>query len=176
MPFFKNKAQKIFVFATDANGDPKTGDAANIVAQISIDGGTTAVSDDANPSELDATDAPGIYYFNGLAAETNGDCIILFAKSSTTGVVLRPVILYTQLSRVTGSVVDDAANSATTFETDLTSSTNDFHKDSYLLFTGGTLAGQVRKVTGYTGSTKFVTCDAFTAEPTAADTFVLINQ
>ena len=93
MPFFRNKAQKIFVFATDLDGSPKTGNAANIVAQYSINGGTTTVTNDANPTELDATDAPGMYYFDMLAAETDGESVLLFAKSATAGVMLRPVLL-----------------------------------------------------------------------------------
>lgn len=79
-------------------------------------------------------------------------------------------------ARPTGAVVDDVLNSATTFKTDRTEATNDHWNYSYLLFTAGSLAGQVRRITGYNGTTKFVTCDAFTAEPTAVtDTFILVN-
>lgn len=95
---FKNVAsQKIAVYAWDnANGVPKTGDAANISAQISIDGGVTAATNDVAPTELDATDAPGIYLFDMEQAETNGDLIILSAVSSTADIDLQPVILYTR--------------------------------------------------------------------------------
>ena len=62
---YKNVAsQKIAVFAWDnANGLPKTGDAANISAQISKDGAATAATNDVAPTELDATDAKGVYLF-----------------------------------------------------------------------------------------------------------------
>jgi len=95
---FKNVAgQKIAVFAWDnASGAPKTGDAANISAQISIDGGTTAATNDTAPTELDATDAPGIYLFDMTQAESNGDLIILSAVSSTADIDLQPVIIYTR--------------------------------------------------------------------------------
>jgi len=93
----KNTAsQKIAIFAWDTlNDTEKTGDAANIAAQISKDGGTTAASNDAAPTELDATDAPGIYLFDTTQAETNADKVILFAKSSTAQVVIEPVVIYT---------------------------------------------------------------------------------
>ena len=95
---FKNVAsQKIAVFAWDnANGLPKTGDAANISAQISIDGAATAATNDVAPTELDATDAKGVYLFDMLQAETNGDLIILSAVSATADIDLLPVIIYTQ--------------------------------------------------------------------------------
>jgi len=95
---FKNTAsQKIAVFAWDTLADAEiTGDAANISAQISLDGGATAPTNDAAPTELDATDAPGIYLFDMTQAETNADKVILFAVSSTAGVTFDPVVIYTR--------------------------------------------------------------------------------
>jgi len=95
---FKNiGSQKVAVFAWDnAAGSAKTGDAANISAQISIDGAATAATDDVAPTELDSTDAPGIYIFDMTQAETNGDLIVISPVSSTSDIVLRPVIIYTQ--------------------------------------------------------------------------------
>jgi len=93
----KNVAsQKVAIFAWDTNADSeKTGDAANITAQISKDGGACAASNDANPTELDATDAPGVYLFDTLQAETNANLFILFAKSSTGNIKIEPVIIHT---------------------------------------------------------------------------------
>lgn len=97
MAVYKNKAsQKVPVFAVDSAGAAKTGDAANISAQISLDGAATAATNDAAPIELDATDAPGVYLFDLTQAETNADLVVLAAKSSTSGVTLRPVIIYTE--------------------------------------------------------------------------------
>ncbi len=97
---YKNIAsQKLAVYAYDKiSGLPKTGDAANITAQISKDGAATAATNDVNPTELDSTDAPGIYIFDMLQAETNTDLIVLSAVSATTGVVLEPIILHTSVS------------------------------------------------------------------------------
>lgn len=94
---FKNVAsQKVAVFAWDnAAGSAKTGDASNISAQISKDGAATSATDDVNPTELDATDAPGIYIFDMLQTETNADLVVIAPVSSTSDIVLRPIIIYT---------------------------------------------------------------------------------
>lgn len=97
MALYKNVAsQKVAVYAHDTSADSaKTGDAANITAQVSKDGGATAASNDTNPTELDATDAPGIYIFDLTQAETNCDLCILYAQSSTADVQIEPVVIYT---------------------------------------------------------------------------------
>jgi hypothetical protein len=94
---FKNVAsQKIAVYAWDeASGEPKTGDAANITAQISLDGGVSAATNDANPTELDATDHPGTYLFDLLQAETNASLVIITPVSSTSNIVLAPLYAFT---------------------------------------------------------------------------------
>lgn len=94
---FKNVAsQKIAVFAWDSvAGAPKTGDAANISAQISKDGGATAATDDVAPTELDAADAKGIYIFDMTQPETNADLVILSPVSGTADIDLEPVIIHT---------------------------------------------------------------------------------
>lgn len=109
---FKNvDSQKVAVFAWDnANSTAKTGDAGNITSQISIDGAATAATNDTNPTELDATDAPGIYIFDMTQAETNGDLIVITPVSSTSDIVLRPVIVYTQLVASTGALSGVALN------------------------------------------------------------------
>jgi hypothetical protein len=96
---YKNIAsQKVAVFAWDGNaGAPKTGNAASITAQISKDGGACAATNDVNPTELDATNAKGIYIFDLTQAETNADLVVISPVSATAGVVLRPVIAYPTL-------------------------------------------------------------------------------
>lgn len=97
MAVYKNVAsQKLAVFAVDSTGAAKTGDAANITAYISKDGGAASASNDTNPTELDATNAKGIYIFDMTQTETNADLLVLVPKSATSGVTLRPVIVYTE--------------------------------------------------------------------------------
>lgn len=76
----------------------------------------------------------------------------------------------------TGAVVSNVGNSASTFETNRTETTTDYWKDTLCVFLTGTLAGQVKKVSAYDGSTKFFTVSGgFTGTPSALDTFIIVN-
>jgi hypothetical protein len=80
------------------------------------------------------------------------------------------------VKRPTGSVVSDAGNTASAFKSDLSSPTTDAWKDALIAFATGTLAGQVKKISAYDGSTKFVTVSSsFTGAPSSGDIFVIIN-
>jgi len=116
---YKNEAeQRAIVFAWDAaGGAPKTGDAANITAYISKDADSPAQSDDVNPTELDATNMPGVYVFSLTQAETNCDLFVLVAKSSTSDVHIGPVVVYTadgRISEAGGGGWDDLTSGMTT--------------------------------------------------------------
>lgn len=76
-----------------------------------------------------------------------------------------------------GAVQASGSNTATTFLTDRTESTTDHFKDCLVCFLSGSLAGQVKKVTSYNGTTKFLSfTSGFTGAPATGDLFVLINQ
>lgn len=78
---------------------------------------------------------------------------------------------------LTGTVVTDVANGASQFKTDLAATANDTHKDKLLLFTSGALSGQVRRITTYNGTTKFVTvASPFTGTPANGDAYKLVNE
>ncbi len=81
---FKNTAsQKWIVFAFDeTDNSAKTGDAAQITANIRIDGGGANAVDDTNPTELEG----GYYVFDITAAETNGDYVLICPASSTSDI------------------------------------------------------------------------------------------
>jgi hypothetical protein len=96
---FKNTASTFYVFAFDATTNvPKTGDAANITAYVAIDGGATTVLGDTSATEMDATNAPGYYKFDAAQAETNGDRLLVTAKSATANikVIGAPAVIYTR--------------------------------------------------------------------------------
>lgn len=83
----KNVAGKWIVFAYGlpdhaSDGQPITGDAANITANIRIDGGAANAVDDTNPTELE----DGYYVFDITAVESNGDLLSLHPASSTANV------------------------------------------------------------------------------------------
>ena len=91
----KNVAsQKWIVFAFDrTDNTAKTGDAANITANLRIDGGAANAVDDVNPTELE----DGFYIFDITQAESNGNYILISPASSTGDiqVIGCPAALYT---------------------------------------------------------------------------------
>ena len=97
MSYLKNTAsQKFNVLAVNtATGLPVTGDSANITAKISIDSAAFASLTDTNPTELDATNAPGVYVFDLSQAETNGDVLTIIPSSSTANVQMDMLNIYT---------------------------------------------------------------------------------
>ena len=109
MSYKKNTSgQKFNVLAVNtATSSPVTGDAANITAKISIDSAAFASVSDTNPTELDATNAPGVYVFDLTQAETNGDVLTIIPTSTTSNVKLDMLNIYT--TSITGTdVIADA--------------------------------------------------------------------
>jgi hypothetical protein len=186
----KNVAsQKVFVFAWDtANGVPKTGDAANISAQISKDGGAAAGTNDAAPTELDAVNMKGIYYFNMLQEETNCDVLVLSPVSSTADIDLEPVVIHTtdvanevwdevltgashnvatsagKRLRNLGSfaIRDETAQAGTvnTITLDVgASATDEIYDRNEITITAGVGAGQTRTIIHYNGTSKVAIVD-----------------
>jgi hypothetical protein len=101
----KNTATKWIVFAFDrTNNVPKTGDAANITADVRIDGGTANAVDDLNPTEL----AHGYYVFDITAAECNGDLIVIDPVSTTADiqVIGVPGAVWTEKNEAKIDVID----------------------------------------------------------------------
>jgi hypothetical protein len=111
---FKNIANQILpVLVLDSSGDPVTGDAANITCQLSIDGGVSAATNDTNPTELDATNHPGVYLFTMTQAETNGN-LLIFSPVSSSGYVIDSVIIWTEaaiLSNGSGTIATSLGTS-----------------------------------------------------------------
>ena len=188
---FRNVAsQKLAVFAYDTSSGPpyagKTGDAANITAEISKDGGTSAGTNDVNPTELDAVDHPGIYLFDLTQAETNADLIVVTPVSATANIELDPVQVFTMpvgFKEGVGAVVVDTIASGYT-ETSPTlkgggtatlSAQNDAYNGRVVLFTSGTYAGFAREVSDYDGTTKVLTLSsALPGAPGDGDGFVIL--
>ena len=157
--------------STSTTGALKTG--LTLLAsdvQLTKDGAAFGAATNA-PVELGAT---GIYKITLTAAETNcGHLLVLVTKSG-----MRPQIEAGCLdSQPAATVVADGSNSAASFVTNLTSSVTDFWKDTLVCFTSGSLAGQVKKVTSYNGTTKALGfTSGFTAAPGTGDLFILINS
>ena len=73
------------------NNVPKTGDASNHTLRWVKDG--TAAAPTNSPSEVDATNAPGVYKVTLTATETQCWVGTLCGKSSTSGVAIMPLTL-----------------------------------------------------------------------------------
>jgi hypothetical protein len=96
---FKNVAAKFMVFAFDSTTNlPKTGDAANITAYVSKDYGAVTVLADTSATEMESTNGKGYYLFDAAQGETNADCLMVSAKSTTANIVVvgAPAVIYTR--------------------------------------------------------------------------------
>ena len=93
----------VHFFATDADGG-KTGDKAQFTLKLVKDGVLDGV--DGSITEVDATNAPGMYWVPLTIAENTGSMITLCGVSSTSGVTINP-ISWTNISSmaaISGSV------------------------------------------------------------------------
>jgi hypothetical protein len=91
--------QRFHVIAFNASGRV-SGEAANITAQLAIDGGTRSATSDTNPVEIGST---GEYVFDLTQAETNGHSLSFTPVCSTSGVQVLGVpsnVIYTSVDSV----------------------------------------------------------------------------
>jgi len=88
--------QKIVLVVTAPDGTPQAGDAGNLVAYVSKDG-VAPVALGGTPTELDATNATGVYSWDLTTAETDADMLVFTGVSSTTEVLVTPVIIFTMV-------------------------------------------------------------------------------
>ncbi len=104
-------SQKWRVYAWDATtGLAKTGDAANISARITKDYGSSAATNDTNPTEVSNTLEKGMYEFDLTQAETDAFIVMLAPQSSTSNIVVMgmppvacPVPQYNSVMAVTSA-------------------------------------------------------------------------
>lgn len=182
MGLYRNvAAQKIAVYAHDTAADaPKTGDAANITAQISKDFGAAAATNDVNPTELDATDHPGIYVFDLTQAETEADNLIISAVSGTANIRLDPVQVFTDDQSKYGVVDMGTAQAATGTTLQLRSAAgfaDDELNGATILITGGSAGvGQRAIITDYAGATDTATVPTWTTTPTGTITYKIFGS
>lgn len=185
---FRNIAgQKItFLVIDTATNLPKTGDAANLTAYVSKDDGSVTVLADTSATELDATNAPGVYSFDLAQGETNAHKLVFTGKSATSGVRVVPKEYVTQnyqLDRSARSIVNgtvDSGASTTSIPTsslDPAAAVTDQFKGRVVVFdkdtTSANLRGQATDITAST-SGGVLTVTALTNAPASGDTFVIL--
>src|SRR5574341_1350566 len=125
-------------------------------------------------------DTEGFGWFSGVATGVlpwRGPIIGFRKVALNDALIDGNVYLETKLNRPTGAIVADAGNTTATFKTNLTEAVDNFWIRAFIKFTSGALINQVRKISGYNGTTKFITVDTVcTSIPAGAVTFVLIDE
>lgn len=129
---------------------------------------------------VDDTAAPGLYRIDvpdGAFAVGVGYVIITVGGSGVLAESFE-VILDPMPDIISGTCQTDGTNSATTFKLNLPSAVNDFYNNGWWLWRTGSLAGQVKEVTDYVGSTGRLTVASpgYTATPGVGDSGVFINR
>jgi hypothetical protein len=86
-------------------------------------------------------------------------------------------MLLTNPPQPSGAVVLDGGNTALAFKTNLAETSTNYWKDTFCVFLTGGLAGQVKLVTAYNGTSKVLTVKGgFTGVPGDGNTFALVNK
>jgi len=111
MPVSNVALTAVHFFVTDADGGV-TGDASNIALKIIKDGSVGAVA--GSVSEVDATNAPGMYSVPLTAAENTGSMISLVGKTSTASTTVNP-ISWTNISSM--AAISGSTSAADNLET-----------------------------------------------------------
>lgn len=177
---------RIFIQRTD-NGAGFTGQTANLTIQASKKGTSTFSTITPTVTEIGNgwydlaltsthTNTLGNMTFhitlpNGVGNDDLIIQIVAFNPNDANALGLGTITL------PSGAVVTNGSNTSATFQTNFSSTTNNTYNNGYLVFTSGTLINQVQKVSGYSGSTFFITVgSAFTGSPSGGDTFYIINR
>lgn len=163
----------LVVFRAYLASDGKTPATGKTIAITISKNGATSFSNPAAGATNATEMASGFYKFTLAAGDV--DTLGPLAWRGTHADINDAGDKLTVERRFFGTVVDDAANTASSFETDRTETADDHWVWAWLRFTSGSLLGQTRRVVSYNGTTKFITTQAFTAEPSAGDTFELTN-
>ena len=149
----KNVAsQKIQLFAFDATTNvPKTGDAANITAYVSKDHGAVTVLGDTSATEMDATNAPGVYVFDLAQSETNANDLTFSAKSSTANIKIVPRFVTTTAPNSALQSIDSNGRVDVIKLAGTTQTARDI--GASVLLSNGTGTGQLKLASGYVAMT-----------------------
>ncbi len=140
-------------------------------------GSLTNAASSGSVTELGST---GVYVYPATTGEldTPGALLLRVNKSGA--------LVWEEVHQIDSAIFATAVTgtlSATAFTTNLASSTNDFYKDALIKFVSGSLAGQVKKIGAYNGTSKLITLatidgvqQSFTAAPANADAFRVLNE
>lgn len=141
----------------------------------------TRFARDMSPVWMDSGDVLKVYVESSNASDTSVSGSVRFIDAGNPATVDLSAIksqtdLIVDLS-VSGEVDDASATTTSFIGAAGLSSTDDFYNGALLAFTSGALAGLVRPVTDYVGSTRTLTvAPAFPAAPADNATFRIIGR
>lgn len=131
-------------------------DMSTFTVKISKNGGTPASPAASAPVEVGATDQKGVFYLELAVADvsTAGELVIKITNTGGTK-TMEPREIVVKIAQAYFATVV-VGTSTTSFTTDRTETANDYWRDAYITVLTGALAGQDKKIGGYTGSSKLV--------------------
>jgi hypothetical protein len=168
---------RLYFAGFDADGD-LTEQTTGADSEISKDGGTFAdcTNELVSVKEVGGSTNSGFAYLDLTAAEMSASCVKLQIKSTnakTTPIIVYPKTLVqfsTGTARTAGSPGNNQIQLATTED-----GNNRSMRGVFVGLTGGTGAGQVRKISVYTGSTRMATVTAdWGTNPSTDTTYELL--
>jgi hypothetical protein len=120
------------------------------------------------------TGMSGIYQITLTAAEVGdiGELRLLFSDGSN----VTDLALSVEASHPGFNNSVSSATSLEKFIGTSGSSVDDFYRNAFIVFVDGALAGEVRRVLAYTGSTKEFYTESFTVTPTVGDKFFVLTS
>lgn len=109
----KNTAGQTITFLVidTATNLPKTGDAANLTAYVTLDDVGPTILADTTAAEVSSTLAPGLYTFGLAQAETNATKAVFSAVSTTANVRVVPLTFYPSVEAAILTAVNASSNS-----------------------------------------------------------------
>jgi hypothetical protein len=177
------------VYTVPANFTKQVIDSAGLVDATAVKVGPSGSGTAQTAKDLGALEVTNI---NTLAGHDPGETIMgatdLGTGSGLTSLATAAALatlqgnMTTLLDRlialaVTTGAVASGTPSATAFPTDLSETADDHWNDAFVVLTSGDLAGQVKRITGYNGTSKTITVSGgFTAAPSEGDTFAIVNR
>jgi hypothetical protein len=147
--------------------------------RLSKSGGTAGAAAAAAPVQVDATNARGLFYVEFALADldTSGPSALVISNTGGTKTMEKREIPFFVEPAFFATVVSGLT--ATSFTANRTETADHYWRDAYASVLTGTCAGQVKKIGGYTGSSKMFSLASgvqFTGLLGAGDFIELINR
>lgn len=157
----------------------QSSDMSTFTVRLTKNGGTANAAAAAAPTQVDATNAKGLFYVELALADldTPGPSSLVITNAGGTKTMeKREIAFHVELASF-ATVASGLTVSS--FTSDRTEATDQYWKDVYASVLTGVCAGQVKKVGSYTGASKMFTLVAgsqFTTTLGTGDFVELINR